>query len=219
MSDRWARVFDWIWRVNGLILLVLGALALAGALMLVTEMAGFASRDRPEEHLTQVAGTDLSTGDLRLDDFDEVTGTRYLHAELSARQEHIASGGSRDVGFAHNILFFDTRTKQAHWLLAENDQTLPSVSFVVDGSERQRTALALLVEIQPQQGSRRLSIASPGGEGLTPIAESTDALLGYHLVDKGSLLVFYVSGGVARVVDLDPVARSVRSDSVLSAGR
>lgn len=90
--------------------------------------------------------------------------------------------------------------------------------------ERKQVAIALLVEILEQRpgapaeaDSRSLVIASPDGRASTTIAQSIQGLLGYHQVGKDSLLVFYVSSGAARVLDVDPVARAVRSDTPLTA--
>lgn len=145
MGDRWERLFVWIWRVNGVVLLALGAVGLVGALLLVV---------RPEDHLTQVAGSDLRTGGLRLGDFDEVPGMRVLLADLTEPYESITSGGG-GRGLAYNLLFFDVATKRAHWLFDANDQKLTHYAFVRDGAPRDEKALALLLEIQPAQGPRR----------------------------------------------------------------
>jgi hypothetical protein len=90
--------------------------------------------------------------------------------------------------------------------------------------ERDRVAIALLLEIErPREAaatggpSRSLAIASPDGRGVTPIAESIGGLLGHHQPNADSAFVFYVSDGAARVLDLDPTAKKVRSDLLLSA--
>lgn len=42
-------------------------------------------------------------------------------------------------------------------------------------------------------------------------------LLGHHQMPDQSVLVFYVSGGVVKVVDYDIAGKKVRSDEKLSA--
>jgi hypothetical protein len=61
-------------------------------------------------------------------------------------------------------------------------------------------------------------VSSPEGRDLANVASSVEALLGHHLVDDRSLLIFHVSAGSARVLDLDPASRAVRSDGLLSPG-
>jgi len=154
VNDRSERFFLWVWRLDGLLLLGLALLCIAGALALAFNIGVFASRERPEQQLSEIAGADLSAQDLRLADFRGIAGTQFIYAQLAAPSEYIGSG-SRGLGYAHNLLFFDTATKKAHWLLPNNDQTLPSFSFL--------------------------------------------------------------SSGAARVLDVDPVARTVRSDTPLAA--
>ena len=125
MNERSDRFFAWVWRINGLLLLALGLVAVVGAVALIFNIALFWSRDRPEQRLTQVAGANLTAQDLRLGDFRRIAGTQFLYARLAPPSEYIGSGSSGGLGTAHNLLFFDTVTKKAHWLLPDNDQTLP----------------------------------------------------------------------------------------------
>lgn len=234
VNNRWERFFLWLWRANGLLLFLLGVVGLAGACILVVNLIRLSSRDRPHQQLTRVAGTDLVAKDLRLAEFHAIAGTGYLYAQLATPAEYggLSSGGAS--GTAHNLLFFDTSTRNAHWLLPGNDQTIPSFSFLMDpprarhmyndgeAAERGQVALAVLVEIKEQSSdsrsrrARTLAVASADGRGLTTVVNSIDGLLGYHQMGKDSVLVFYASDGAAKVLDLDPVARRVRSDELLS---
>jgi hypothetical protein len=236
VNDRWKPFFEWVWRLNGVLLLAGLVVCLAGALVLIASFARFAVREDAEEQLTQVAGADLAAQGLRLADFHEIAGTRLLYAQLAAPSEYIASGSGDGFGAARNLLFFDTATQKAHWLLPDNEQTIASFSFLMDpprdrygfdaggSDERERVALAILVEIAPDRrggdpadATRRLAVASADGRKLTPIVKSTEGLLGYHQAARDSVLVFYVSDGAAKVLDLDPTTRATRSDRVLSA--
>ena len=198
---------------------------------LIVTTFGFWSRQRPEQQLTNVAGTNLGPEDLRLGSFQRIAGTEFLYAELGSSSKHIASGPRGALGSARNLLFFNVNTKKAHWLLPDNGQTIESFSFLTDPPEaryaywnyetqkRDETTIALLLELQPdapssEEASRTLAIAPPDGRSVTLIAASTEGLLGHHQPNKESVLVFYVSEGAARVLDVDTDTREVRSDSV-----
>jgi hypothetical protein len=62
-----------------------------------------------------------------------------------------------------------------------------------------------------------VALASRDGRDLTPIARSIGGLLGYYQPSADSVLVFYVSAGSARVLDVETTTRKVRADSVLAA--
>jgi hypothetical protein len=182
-----------------------------------------------------VAGADLAAEGLRLADFRAIAGTGFLYARLAKPFDSIASGGYRDeLGAARNLLFLETATQQAHWLLPNNAQTLTSFSFLMDpprdGSESDpgepdggRRALAILLELAPARhdgdppdARRTLAVASPDGRQLATLVEASEGLLGWHQAARDSALVFYVSGGAAQVLELDPTTRTKRSDRVLS---
>lgn len=233
MSQRSNRVFAWVWRVNSLLLLVLGLVGVVGTVAIVFNVGLFWSRQRPEQQLTKVAGTNLGQEDLRLGNFREIAGTEFLYAELASPSKYIGSGSSGGLGSARNLLFFNVSTKRAHWLLPDNGQTIESFSFLMDppgarygycddeAQKRDQVAIAILLELRPAERSpdetvsRTLAIAPPDGRTLTTIAKATEGLLGHHQPSKESVLVFYVSGGAARVLDVDISTRKVRSDSLL----
>jgi hypothetical protein len=216
----------WTWRLNGLLLLVLSAVGLA----VVVAVAVDSLRPRPDEPLTNVAGADLDQRDLRLGDFRAIAGTTLLHAELAAPAEYVGPGSKGYSGAVHNLLFFDTTTKKAHWLLPADDQLLRSTTFLMDppsarwdtsgsSEDPKAVALAILLEVErPGDGpsTRSLAVAAPDGRGLATIAATSSGLLGHHQASKDVTFVFYVSDGSARVLDLDPITRTVRSDEVLS---
>jgi hypothetical protein len=122
-------------------------------------------------------------------------------------------------------LFFDTLTRKAHWLLPSHDRVITSFAFLTDPPESppedQKTeTIGLLVELQEKGAEgdpvrQGLHLTGPDGRSLTPVAEKTQGLLGHRHVRRDSLLVFYVRDGSARVLDVDPTARTVRSDSPL----
>jgi hypothetical protein len=233
MSERSDRFFSWVWRVNGVLLLVLALAGVVGAAALIINVGLFWSRERPEQQLTNVAGANLGEENLRLGDFRSIAGTQLLYAQLASPSEYIGSGSSGGLGSARNLLFFDVSTKKAHWLLPDNSQTIESFSFLMDppgmrygycddeAKEGDQVTIAILLELQPSgpspadAGSRTLAIAPPDGRLLTAIAEATEGLLGYHQPSTESVLVFYVSEGAARVLDADPGTRKVRSDALL----
>jgi hypothetical protein len=235
MSDRTDNFFGWVWRLNGLLVLLLALLGLAAAVTIVINVGIFASRERPEQKLTQVAGADLQN--LRIADFQPIQGTDVLYAPLAASSEYIGSGSSGGLGSARNLLFFDTATKRAHWLFSGNGQVIPSFSFLTDPPSvrfgfdddiRNRpdpVTIAILLEVQRSAAGEEeipetphsLAVATPDGRSVTTIADATEGMLGYHQVNKNSILVFYVSAGSARVLDLDPIAHTVRSDDLLSS--
>jgi hypothetical protein len=231
MSARAERFFLWLWRINGLLFFVVGVAGAAGAGAILFNVLWSPTRPERNQPLTRVGDTDVAADQLRLADFRTIAGTDFLYAELGKESDFgkFGSGGGR--GATHNLLFFHTSNKDAHWLLSGNRQTIPSFHFLMDPpsdrypyddgppTTRDQVALALLAEIEPpdeRAGSRRLAIASAEGRGLEIVADPIDHLLGYHQLGATSVLVFYVVNGTVKVLDIDPRSRRVRSDETLS---
>lgn len=237
MTSRTTSIFRWIWRINGVLLL---GSCLAGIVALLSLTRGMfvGVEDAPSGAITNVAGTDLSAESLTLRPFDPIVGTSLMVAPLDGRKEP-SIGSSAAYGFgggaqARNLLFFDITTRKAHWLLKGNDQQIGQVTYITDpplegcgyaGGPSCTVAVttqAILLQIGPRApggavANFRIAIASPDGRQVETIATDADGLLGSRKASPTTLLVFYSTKGVARVAEVDVVARRVLSDAVLAA--
>lgn len=238
MENRTDKIFRWIWRVNGVALFVLSIAGVVTLALLVANVGIFATRERPEENVTEIAGTRIESTALRLGDFNEIIGTSVLYAPLGTESEYIGSGSSGGVANSRNLLFFDTATKKTHWLLRDNNESIRTFSFLTDPPEcsyrrgdsseceASRVAIALLLEIEPDMaaakkagvtGSRRIAIAAVDGTDMQELVAGADGVRGVQSIDGSRTLVFYAKAGAVRVLDIDPQQRALRADDKLSA--
>jgi hypothetical protein len=230
VEDPWDRAFKTVWRINGVLILMISSLVALGLGFLLFEATAEIFDPKPPPALLEVAGTDLESEQLQLGDFEVVAGTRYLVASLSRRSdartiESRSYGWSQD---ARNLLFFDSVSRRAHWLFPNHDQVIHSRSFVFDPPERRRVdetkesvVIGLLLEVgnlnvpSDARSPRRISIAAADGSGRVELISDADRLLGSHHLALDKLLVFYAERGAAHAMELDPVNRSVRFDTEL----
>jgi hypothetical protein len=236
LSDRSERFFVWVWRVNGLIVLVAAVAIVALVAALSMPGALWDAPDGPEQQLVNVAGADLRADKLHLTQFRDVPGTRFLYASLADQidWEDYGSIRSGPPPSSRNVLFFDTDTKAVHWLFPTHDQHIRSHVFLYDPPSRdewddddakgERRTVALLIETEPRAAGekdappppRSIAIAAPDGRDLATIVPACQGLLGQHQITNRSAFVFYVADGAARVIELDALERSVRSDALLA---
>lgn len=211
---------------------LLGLIVAAGAAI---NLALSAKPDQPEDRLVHVAGTDLGGKDLRLTGFTPIAGGSLLYATLAQQDEYMSSGFSKGYRTSRNVLFFDTQTKKAHWLFAKHDQEIPSFVFLKqppgtghlwetgEPTKEGQRVVGIIAEIEalkregggPPSG-RDIGIVAPDGRSFKALVKSSQGLLGYHQAGESTVFIFYVSGGEARVLDLNLASGEVRSDSVLS---
>lgn len=232
MANRAEAFFRWVWRANGLIVLALGCIALFAASAMIFNIGLFSARNATEKDVTKVAGADLGAENLRLGSFNRVRGTGFLYATLASPSDYIGSGSSDGLGQPRNLLFFDTATRGAHWLLPNNMQQISEYSFIGDSPEPDcdyrrscedaSSVQAVLLEIDPLPHEmpltkRYVAIGSADGRNLATIAYGIDRLLGHYLKSRDSLIVFYSAEGALKVLEVDPVSHTVKSDAQLSA--
>ena len=180
-----------------------------------------------------VAGVDVSSQQLRLGDFGEVQGTEYLFAPL-VPGSYSSSYDSDRQNHAKDLLFFHVATKRAHWLLADSSKRLRFYSIIVNppfssywaartADQRDRETLCVLFESVPDpmrekkaDAQASIGLAAPDGTSPAILIEGISGYFGHHLVSEDSLLVFYSRGGELWAADIDPAARSIRSDTRVS---
>lgn len=230
MNSKSERFFSWVWRINGLIVLVVASLALVGLGVLSFGIGIFTSRDAPQTQVTDVAGANLVAEDLKFGGFRVIQGTDFLYAELATPSRYIGSGSSDGFGTARNLLFFDTKSKKAHWLFENTDNDILSWKIVFNEPRRNMTEskqsklfavgfvlqLADHVEGAKADRPRSLVFVSPDGKDVLQIVDSIDSQLGQYHIDSETVLIFYVRDGSVNVLDLDTFNAVVRSDLPLS---
>lgn len=230
MTTKTERFFTWVWRINALILLAIAVFALIGVGVIAYDIGIFANRDRPQAQVAEVAGTDLVAGELKLGSFGVIAGTDYLYAELAAPSRYIGSGSSDGLGTARNLLFFDTKSKKAHWLFENTDSDILSWRMVYNEPRRNMTdekearlyVVGMILQIAEHEDDpspdrlRDLVFVSADGKEVAPLAESIDSQLGQYHTDSETVFIFYVRDGSVNVLDVDTTNAVVRSDSPLS---
>lgn len=220
--------FSWVWRITGLLLLLLvlyGIVSIVGASRSMKQApAGEATvgrLDRPDQH--QAA--------LKLGGFQALSGTSMLYARLGSEGPSVGSlSSSYTPTDLRNLLFFDTASRQAHWLLDDDTQSMAALS-VIGGPSPYRTqastpdshALGLLFLSRPAEADDKgdatwdIRLASVDGRQLKTLTSGVGALLDHQLTNDHTLLVFYAKRGVIHVLDVDPATRELRSDQTLPA--
>ena len=233
MATRTERFFTWVWRINGLLLLVLIAVCLIMFWFLLSDASNPSWMD-DEQSVREVAGTDISAENLKLQSFNQVYGTPWLMADLVSTEGGLGVGSSSRPNWQlRNVLFIDSGSKQAHWLFETSDREIRRHWYISDspgnrygaGPSDDSVVIGMLFSIaasSAQNGGterRQLLLVSADGKTKLPLSEPIDELLGQHHSDASSFLIFYVRDGAVNVLDLDPEGMTVRSDSVITAAR
>lgn len=228
MTSKTDKFFTWVWRINGVVVLAIAFVCLVGLVALIVESGLFGGNNRPRDQLADVAGEDISADDLSLGGFRRLEGTDLLYATLATPAKFGGSGSGR--GNARNWLFFDIESRKANWLFEDSANEIVDHQFLYRYSEDDAdpdrtgdpivTGIVMLVTNSDSEAENsrkaRMILVSTDGKTIDVLTESVGGLFDYFYVSETSHLLLYSREGSVRIMDIDPVAARVLSDSVLS---
>ena len=194
-----ARAFRWIWRINGVAILLVAVAALLGiAALFISEMSDNRRRAEAAVAAPVIAKKDTQS-DLRLGDPRQIAGTTILRAELQA-VDRPATGlsGSSDNTVTHNILFIDTATGASRLLLPshrrvvdatyEIDETCPTMTC-------KPVASVVLIRDTRDAETGDLVVHDPAGTKILTAAQGIRTIHSATAVGPSELVVLFERGG------------------------
>lgn len=222
--------FSWVWRITGLLLLLLVVYGVVNILGAFRSIRGHGQAPDGEATIGRLDRPDRHQAALKLSSFEALPGTSVLYAQLGSEGPSVGSlSSSYTPTDLRNLLFFDTASRQARWLFDDNAQSMAAVSVISrpipsqTSSEVASQAMGMLFVSRPAGAENKggatwdIQLASVDGHRLNTLAKGVDTLLDHQLTNDGTLLVFYARHGVVHVLDVDPAAQELRSDQTLPA--
>jgi hypothetical protein len=218
---RQGRIFTWIWRVNSLIILFAGVLALASVLFAL----GFSVRDRLVSHqvedVAKIRPPSAGKTELKLSQFTPVAGTSVLVAALEAQQDYRASFSSKEASSTRNHLFYDTATHEFYWLKPGNEaliiesQSLPAQAYTTTVKPATAVVYTLVSKDTNQDGRltsqdhQDIALADPNGKRFRVVLSQVESLKGFSLVAPHRVVMLYMSQSQLQAADIDLASQKV----------
>lgn len=222
--------FSWVWRITGLLVLLL---VLYGVVNMVWTSRSSHRGQTPDGEATigRLDQTDQQQAALKLGGFEMLPGTPVLYAKLGSERPLPGSlSSSYMTTDLRNLLFFDTASRQAHWLLDDNEHSIAALSVIGKPASYQsagkaadfRTPGLIFLSRSTKADNKGdatwdLRLTSVDGHELDTLANGVDTLLDHQLINDRTLLVFYAKHGAIHVLDVDPANRKLRADQTLPA--
>jgi hypothetical protein len=191
------RFFRYLWRTNGvLIFLATGTLCALGVALLLSEASCNARRGRAEEAAPPVAGDAKS--DLYLGPLTRVEGSDVLRGELLAHRGGLGIGSGSYGTETRNILYLDTHSAKARWLLEDSGHVIAKEISVwtEEPGSTERRQVAVLALVKPLTSdiavvAGTLLIFDPEGRRISTVAEDVRALDHASLIDDENIQVLF----------------------------
>ncbi len=205
---RTSRLFKIIWRINSILILLVGVIA--GGLL---AYAGYTIyKEQAQRYANDVVNvapdTDVSA-EWRLGTFNRIGGTNYLMAPAYSKQTYAAgnigsySSAEKSASATRNYLFVNADDKSSHWLIATNAQLFLSaneVKFYAANNE-QMPAKWMEYQVIKADTSRddrltakdkiTFAISDVIGTDYKELVTDIVEILGSKMRDENTLLLFY----------------------------
>ena len=210
------------WRINAIIILACGLLALV--LMLIVGYRLFQDIFRTRE-VTSVVNVNPETKEsefLRLGGFSRISGTQLLASGLVASQDYRQSYYSKTGSSTRNYLFLDSTTKATHWLLDGNGSLILNdrelyADPATDSSRRTTTALLYEVVKQDSNGDSRLTtddqltvmLFTVASKRVVELLTVKGEVFGMEQLSSNEAMIFYRDDSSHYVATLDIAAAKI----------
>jgi len=202
------RFFKFVWRFNGIVLMVAGILAIGGlgfgVYGIITDVAG---KKEAKNIVNVTDDTDVDER-WRLGYLRDVNETPYIMVPLHSDRSFSRSYYSKSSYSTRNYLFINTETNQKRWLLGTNDYLIVSDEMLAVGEcgETDCKTIAILYHVvkEDTNGDDRLThddlssvaLSKPDGTEFKEIISGLDVFIGHRLLDETSMLFIYQKKGI-----------------------
>ena len=198
-----SRFFRYLWRLNGILILLA---ALFGVIILgyfLFEIIGFESN--PNRQAVEVtAEPEEEAEPPALGSLSPIDGSPYLRAPLTFGDRHCYRkfGGSGGAYSTRNYLFFNTETAESRWLFSDDTRLIlgsnelrKEIKTEEPGSSKRVTvAFSYMIVGRDTDGDNQLTgddagtlaYSRPDGSGYTPVIEGIDKILGKQTIDNAA---------------------------------
>ncbi|WP_321530691.1 hypothetical protein [uncultured Desulfuromonas sp.] len=202
------KFFRYIWRINGLILLVAGVMAIGVLAFAGYQIYAKTTRDRNTRNIVNIQEDSELKEEWRLGYMADIQGTSYVMVPLNSDQSYAQSYYSKSSSSARNYLFINSKNNEQHWLLKSNKYLIADMTMLSEhgygGEERNiRAILYQVIKKDTDKDSRltnkdlkTISISRSDGRGYKELIQGVDVFVGQRTVDENTLLIVYQKQGV-----------------------
>ncbi|MEA5467927.1 hypothetical protein [Spirulina sp. 06S082] len=197
------KVFRLIWRFNAIIIMGTGLLAIAVLGFSALSILGSITRERQVSNVVNLNQESEIEEDLRFGEVREITATPYLMLPLSSHQSYDRASYQKTTDSTRNFLFFNSETGKRHWLLESNEYLIISDNTIAEPTleSQPNPVLAILYSIVKEDTDENktlnnndlfsIALSKPDGLEYREILTDIKRILGYKVIDRETLVLFY----------------------------
>ena len=200
--------FKQVWRINGVIIMVAGVLAIGVLLFAAYQIFIETVRERGVDSVVNIEKSAEVKEKWQLGYLSSIQGTPFVMVPLSSDQQYSQSYYDKSASSVRNYLFINKQEGKQHWLLNSNDHLITEASVLSEntGIDQEASALAVLFTVIKSDTNndgrltandlKTVAMSQPNGQAYREVIQNIDRLVGYSLMDQASLLVVYERAGI-----------------------
>ncbi|CAG36110.1 hypothetical protein [Desulfotalea psychrophila] len=199
-----SRFFTLVWRINGLLLMVAGVLAIG-----ISTFAGYKIitdivRERSSSNIVNVEEKDAIKEEWQLGYLTNIEGGPYVMSPLRSEQNYAQSYYSKSSTSARNYLFINGTTNEQHWLLSSHQYLIVDFELLSERREKDVQAILYRVVKTDSNEDKRLTgddtltigLSLPTGAGYKEILQGVNTFIGQRVITPTTLLIIFEQGGI-----------------------
>lgn len=199
--------FKNIWRINGIIIMVAGILAICVLAFAGYQIISETTRDRNTRNIVNIQGESDIKEKWQLGYMSEIKGSPYVMIPLNSDQNYAQSYYSKSSSSIRNYLFINSQTNEKHWLFNTNQYLVVDSDVLLEGDceSKENASIAILYRVVKtdtnddkrltNQDKLTIGMSLPDGKGYKDILDGVDVFVGHRLLDEKALLIVYQKNG------------------------
>jgi hypothetical protein len=207
------KFFKYLWRVNGVVLLIVGFLAIGVLTFAGYKIYSETMRERGQVSIVNIQPKAEIKEKWELGYMSKVPGTSIIILSLNSDQSYSQSYYNKSTLSARNYLFIDAENNTKHWLFKTNQQLVISIEKMTKHIEQKNRMTTILYKIvkEDTNNDKRLTnkdlytigLSQPDGTGYKEVLRDIEMLFGHQFHGEDKLLLIYQKKGINYSVNVN----------------
>lgn len=222
-----SQFFKQVWRINGIIIMVAGLLAIGVLVFAAYQIFKETVRERGVNGIVNIEASTEVKEKWQLGYLSSIQGTPFVMIPLSSDQQYSQSYYDKSASSIRNYLFINKQKNQQHWLLNSNEHLIMKADVLSEStaSGQDTAALAILFTVITSDTNnddrltakdlKNVAISQPSGQAYREVLRGIDRMIGYSLTGKESLMLVYQRDDIGYAVIISLTDFSVSEETAL----
>ena len=211
------RFFKFVWRFNGLILMVTGIMAIVLLAFIGYKVVMDVIGEKSVYNVVNIQNETVIKEEWQLGYPVKIRGTSYFMCALTSGQSYAKSYYNKSSSSARNYLFINGQNNEMYWLFKTNEYLLVAVHQLPDNRQEldEEKSKAILYQVVKKdtnndqrltdQDLQTIAISRPDGQAYEEILDGVELFIGQQTTPKNKLLIIFQKKGVKYSVVIDLV--------------